>query len=295
MTPLQMKYFDAVCRFQNISKAAAYLHISQPTITISIKTLETELGIKLFYRNGKHLLLTQEGAIIWDKVATILNHIEQLEKEIRDVAHNKNHIRLGVPLQIGVKLLPKLFNEFKALHPEINLEICEAGGIEALQLIERDELDMAITNYDNNFSDNLSYKKIGENEICFCTSPLNPLSTKEFITPRDIADEKLVMLSGGFFINRVINNMLHNDGITPKVLLYTSQLHTIKNMVNHAFCSTFLMRQAITKEDNIVVIPIKPAYFINSGIVMKKGKPIYSDEQALLDFLKNSYAKQVEK
>ena len=127
-----------------------------------------------------------------------------------------------MPLQIGVKLLPKLFNEFKALHPEINLEICEAGGIEALQLIERDELDMAITNYDNNFSDNLSYKKIGENEICFCTSPLNPLSTKEFITPKDIADEKLVMLSGGFFINRVINNMFHNEEITPKVLLYTS-------------------------------------------------------------------------
>ena len=295
MTPLQMKYFDAVCRFQNISKAAAYLHISQPTITVAIQSLEGELGIKLFYRNGKHLLLTQEGSVIWDKVASILSHIEQLEKEIRDVAHNKNHIRLGVPLQIGVKLLPKLFNEFKALHPEINLEICEAGGIEALQLIERDELDMAITNYDNNFSDTLSYKKIGENEICFCTNPLNPLSTKEFITPKDLADEKLVMLSGGFFINRVINNMFHNEGITPKVLLYTSQLHTIKNMVNHAFCSTFLMRQAITKDDNIVVIPIKPAYFINSGIVMKKGKPIYSDEQALLDFLKNSYAKQVEK
>ena len=164
MTPLQMKYFDTVCRFQNISKAAAYLHISQPTITVAIQSLESELGIKLFYRNGKHLLLTQEGSVIWDKVASILSHIEQLEKEIRDVAHNKNHIRLGVPLQIGVKLLPKLFNEFKALHPEINLEICEAGGIEALQLIERDELDMAITNYDNNFSDNLSYKKIGENE-----------------------------------------------------------------------------------------------------------------------------------
>lgn len=295
MTPLQMKYFDAVCRFQNISKAAASLHISQPTITIAIQSLENELGIKLFYRNGKHLLLTQEGTIIWDKVANVLGHIERLENEIRDVAHNKNHIRLGVPLQIGVKLLPNLFNEFKALHPEINLDICEAGGIEALQLIERDELDMAITNYDNNFSDNLTYKKVGENEICFCTSPQNPLSTKKFITPEHIAHEKLVMLSGGFFINRAVNSMFHASGIKPQVLLYSSQLHTIKNMVSSAGCSTFLMRQAITTEDNITVIPIKPAYFINSGIVMKKGKPIYSDEQALLDFLNTSYAKQVEK
>lgn len=295
MTPLQMKYFDAVCKFQNISKAAANLHVSQPTISIAIQSLESELGIKLFYRKGKNLLLTQEGVIIWDKAANILSHIEQLEKEIRDVAHNKNHIRLGVPLQIGVKLLPKLFNEFKTLHPEINLEIYEAGGIEALQLIERDELDMAITNYDNNFSNNLSYKKVGENEICFCTSPLNPLSRKAFITPEDIAGEKLVMLSGGFFISRAINAMFHEAGIKPEILLYSSQLHTIKNMVSNILCSTFLMRQAITDNDNITVIPIKPAYFINSGIVTKKGKPIYSDEQALIDFLRESYAKQVEK
>ena len=295
MTPLQMKYFDAVCHFQNISKAAASLHISQPTITVAIQSLESELGIKLFYRNGKHLLLTQEGTIIWDKVANILSHIEQLENEIRDVAHNKNHIRLGVPLQIGVKLLPKLFNEFKTLHPEINLDICEAGGIEALQLIERDELDMAITNYDNNFSENLIYKKVGENEICFCTSPQNPLSAKQYITPEEIANEKLVMLSGGFFINRAVNSMFQASGIKPEILLYSSQLHTIKNMVSSAHCSTFLMRQAITTEDNITIIPIKPAYFINSGIVMKKGKPIYSDERALINFLMQSYAKQVEK
>ena len=83
MTPLQMKYFDAVCRFQNISKAAASLHISQPTITVSVQSLESELGIKLFHRKGKHLLLTQEGTIIWDKVASILSHIEQLENDIK--------------------------------------------------------------------------------------------------------------------------------------------------------------------------------------------------------------------
>ena len=295
MTPLQMKYFDAVCHFQNISKAAASLHISQPTITVAIQSLESELGIKLFYRNGKHLLLTQEGTIIWDKVANILSHIEQLENEIRDVAHNKNHIRLGVPLQIGVKLLPKLFNEFKALHPEINLDIGEAGGSEALQIIEREELDRCGSNYDNNFSENLIYKKVGENEICFCTSPQNPLSAKQYITPEDIAHEKLVMLSGGFFINRAVNSMFHAAGIKPEVLLYSSQLHTIKNMVSSAHCSTFLMRQAITTEDNVTIIPIKPAYFINSGIVMKKGKPIYSDERALIKFLMESYAKQVEK
>ena len=55
------------------------------------------------------------------------------------------------------------------------------------------------------------------------------------------------------------------------------------------------LKPRITTNDHITVIPIKPAYFINSGIVMKKGKPIYSDERALINFLMKSYAKQVEK
>lgn len=295
MTPLQMKYFNSVCCFQSISKASAILHVTQPTISVAIQSLEKELNISLFYRNGKHLLLTKEGSIIWEKVAAILANIEQIEKEIQDIAHNKNHIKLAIPLQIGVQLLPKLYGEFKRNYPEIDLEIYETGGIDALQLIERDEIDLAITNYDNNFSENLRYQKIGENEICFCTSPKNSLAAKAAITMEDVTNEALVMLSGGFFINRSINSLFQKANITPKVLLYSSQLHTIKNMVKHNLASTFLMRQAVTSDDNIKVIPLKPSYFINSGIVTKKDKPLYSDERTLIAFLKASYGKQVER
>lgn len=294
MTPLQMKYFDSVCRLQSISKAAALLHVTQPTISVAIQTLEKELNIRLFYRNGKHLLLTKEGSIIWEKVAAILANIEQIEKEIKDIAHNKNHIRLAVPMQIGVQLLPKLYGEFKRSYPKIALEICETGGIDALQLIERDEIDLAITNYDNNFSENLRYQKIGESEICFFTNPQNPLASKAAITIQDVIDEPLIMLNGSFFLTRSISNLFHKVNITPKILLYSTQLHTIKNMVQHNLASTFLMRQAVTQEDNIKVIPLKPAYFINSGIVTKKGKPLYSDERNLIAFLKANYAKQIE-
>lgn len=295
MTPVQMKYFDAVCRYQNISKAADALHVTQPTITVAIQNLEKEIGINLFQRKGRQVLLTQEGSIIWGKVTPILANIEQLEQEIQDIAHNKNHIRLAVPLQIGVQLLPRLLSEFKKQHPEIELEISETGGIEALQRIENDELDLAITNYDNNFSNNLTYHKIGDNEICFCTYNDNPLSQKAFITMDDIAQEELVLLNGGFFINRVINAAMQDAGVSPKVILYTSKLHTIKSLVKQGIASTFLMRQAIVAEDNLKVIPLKPAYIINSGIVTRKGRQLYSDEKILIKYIKETYAKQIQK
>lgn len=292
MTPIQMKYFDAVCRYQNISKAAEALHVSQPTITVAMQNLEKEIGINLFQRKGRQLLLTDEGSIIWHKVTPILANIEQLENEIKDIAHNKNHIRLGVPLQIGVKLIPMLLGEFKKLHPEIELEISETGGITALQRLENDELDLAITNYDNNFSNNLTYSKLGENEICFCTYKGNPLANNEEVSIAALGQEDLVLLNGGFFINRVINTAMQDAGISPKVILYTSKLHTIKSLVKKGIASTVLMRHAIEAndlEDGIMVIPLSPRYAINSGIVYKKNHQLYTDERILINYIKRVY------
>lgn len=295
MTPVQMKYFDAVCHYQSISSAAAVLHISQPTITVAIQTLEKEIGVNLFVRRGKQLILTKEGAIIWSKISPILNSIEQLENDIKDITHNKNHISLAVPPQIGVKLMPKILGDFKKVHPEIELDIIESGGIAALQMLENSEIDLAITNYNDDFSPNLTYIKIGTNDICFCTYKDNPLAKKEYITIEDIKDEPLVLLNGKFFINRVINLALQKAGITPNILQYSSQLYTIKNLVHNQLASTFLMRQAILEHEDIVPISIKPSYYINSGIVYKKGKQLYSDELSLINFLKENYLLQTGK
>ena len=64
----QLRYFMTVCRYNNITKAAEELYVSQPAISSSIKDLETEFGVKLFYRQNNKLLLTDEGEYFLDKV-----------------------------------------------------------------------------------------------------------------------------------------------------------------------------------------------------------------------------------
>lgn len=289
MTLTQMKYFFEVCKWQSITKAASALHVSQPTVSVAILDFEKETGLNLFRREGKKLILTEDGQIIWDKITPILNNLHQLKQEIQDLAQNKNLIRLAVPLQIGVHLLPAIFTEFKALYPEIDLEIVETGGIDSLRMIERDELDLAITNYDNQFSSNLLYRKICDTEICFCTYASHAFAQKKYVTIKDVATNPLVLLNGGFFITRAINQSFQTAELSPNVILYTSQLHTVKNLVRNGIASTFLMKQAILPSDNIIAIPLKPSYFINSGIVIKKGRQVYSDEQKLIRFIRNKH------
>lgn len=285
MNFIQLKYFNEVCKWQSISKAAAALHISQPTISIAIKELEKEIGFNLFRRTGKRLILTDDGQIVWQKIIPVLSNFENLDKEIKDLSQNKNHIRLAIPPQIGVFILPLLFTEFKSLHPEINLEIIETGGIDALSMLEADELDLSLTNYDNKFSHNLTYHKLCDNEICFCTSARLQYEFGNSITLKDASQCKLVLLNGNFFINRVIQSEFAKENLIPNVLLYSSQLHTIKNLVSRDIASTFLMKHAITTNDNIFTIPLSPRCFINSGIVTKKGRRLYKNESILLNYI----------
>ena len=108
MTLIQMRYFYEVCRWQNITKAAEHLHVSQPTISMAMQTLEAETGLNIFQREGRKIIITPEGSKLLGKVKHILTQVDQLEEEISDMAHNRNHIRLAMPLQLGTQFLPKM-------------------------------------------------------------------------------------------------------------------------------------------------------------------------------------------
>lgn len=290
MTLTQIRYFFEACKWESISRAAAELSVSQPTVSVAIRELERETGLNLFRREGKKLSLTEEGQTVWEKITPILSDLEQLQREIKDLAQNKNHIRLAVPLQIGVTLLPALFTEFKAQNPDISLEVVESGGIDALKMVENEELDLAVTNYDDRFSDNLVYHKLGESEICFCTYKDHPLAARTHVTIQDVSLAPLALLNCGFFINRIVTQAFQEQGLCPNVLLYSSQLHTVKNLVKGRLASTFMMRQAITADDGLAAISLQPQTFINSGIVVKKGRQTYGDENKLICFIRRKHA-----
>ena len=286
MTLIQMRYFYEVCQWQNITKAAEHLHVSQPTISVAMHTIEEETGLNLFHREGRKIIITNEGSKLLGKVKHILDQIDQLDDEIQDMAHNRNHIRMAMPLQLGTQFLPKILGEFRQQHPEIRLDIIESGGISALHMVEEEKLDIAFTNYEDGFSQKLNYEKLFACECCLVTRPENHLAAKKSITIKDVLEEPLVLLDSSFFVYHMVHDMYAKAEQKPQVIHYSPYLHTIKNLVRTGIGSTFLTRQAILPRDDLVVIPLENPFYINSGIVTKKGRQVYADEQLLIKYLK---------
>ncbi len=289
MTLTQMKYFIAVCRHKSFTGAAKEVHVSQPTITVSMRDLERETGLNLFRRIGRKIEITPEGQQLLAQVNVVMQKVDQLSETVQDLRHKREKIRIAVPLQIGTCLLPRLFREFRQAFPSISLDIVEAGGLDAIGMLEHEELDLAISNYEEDDRHLLRYIRISECECCFCTYPDHPLAKKSFIRSADIQNEPLVLLQGGFFVRRLVDRFFAEAEIKPEVILYSSQLHTVKNLVQQKTASTFLMRQAITEKDDIVPVPLERPLYINSGIILKRGHQLYSDERALIQFIKKNF------
>ena len=273
MTLVQMRYFYEVCQWQNITKAAEHLHVSQPTVTVAMQALEAETGLNLFHREGR-------------KITYILTEVARLDDEIRDMAHRHAKVRIAMPLQLGVVFLPHIFGEFRAEHPEIELEIIETGGVSALQMVEEEKLDFALTNYTADFSARLSYAKLFDCECTFVTRPDHPLAARHALSISELKDEPLIMLDSKFFIDRLVQDAYGRAGEKPNVVHYSPYLHTVKNLVHAGIGSTFLARPSVLPTDGFVQIPLIDPIFINSGLVTKKGRQAFDDVRLVMNYLR---------
>ena len=80
----QLRYFSVAATQLHITRAAEILHIAQPALTQSIKRLEDELGVKLFIRNGRNIILSDTGKLFLKKLTPILHQIDMLKDEVRE-------------------------------------------------------------------------------------------------------------------------------------------------------------------------------------------------------------------
>ena len=276
MTLVQMRYFYEVCQWQNITKAAEHLHVSQPTVTVAMQALEAETGLNLFHREGRKITITSDGAKLLGKVAYILGEVARLDDEIRDMAHRHAKVRLAMPLQLGVVFLPYVLGPFRQQHPEIELEIIETGGVSALQMVEEEKLDFALTNYTMDFSSRLT----------FVTRPDHPFAGRRALSITELKDEPLVMLDSNFFIDRLVQDAYGRAGEKPNIVHYSPYLHTVKNLVSAGIGSTFLAQPSVLPDEKFVQIPLFQPIFINSGLVTKKGRQMFEDVRRVMRYLK---------
>lgn len=242
------KVFLAVAECKSFSKATEYLHVSQPAISHAIKELEEQLNTKLFIRNNKNVILTEDGEKIKFYVKKAFNTITLGEKMLKEHAEDLNGvIRIGIYSHISLFMLPKVMHEFNEKYPNAKFSIYSTSNIEMLEKLRNNELDFIVMQYpifinETNFKEEILCKL----ETCFFSNKYNHdlyLNNHNIITELPI----ILPMRGYPDINRLEETLKNNNIILKhNFTSYTTEL--TKELVNEGIGFGWGIKKCIEKD-----------------------------------------------
>lgn len=199
------KYFYEVAKYNSYTKAAESLMISQPSLSYSIKVLETQLEKKLFIRENNKIKLTDDGEDLY-------NRLDNIFKQFDDTNENDDYrgkITLGVRSAYAYKILPSYINEFNKIHPNLEIDFIIGRSDKLLSLLENKQIDILI---DERKIDDNNYKSIlqTKNNVVLFTNKDKAKKIKDKEITLDYLKNKKICLAKRNYVTKEIKNLYPN-------------------------------------------------------------------------------------
>jgi DNA-binding transcriptional LysR family regulator len=276
----QLLYFQTVCQYNSVTKAASVLNVAQPSISAAIRNLEDEFGVNLFRRVKQRLILTYEGAFMLKYANEILEMSGSLEQKMIDLGQNRRHIRIGVPPMSGTFAFNKLFLAFQQEHPQIKTEIIESTSSNNLMAVTEESIDIGIASRVI-VNEQLNVLPLREMRITLCVSPHHPLAEELEITFEQLADVPLILFRRGSRHNELINKGFSEYGLKPNVLLYSSQIYTIREFVSNGLACAFVFGPIAELFSDLIMIPVVGLPLQTVTLIWKKERYLINSKHYL--------------
>ena len=284
----QLMYFHSVCRHNNITKAAAELHVSQPSVSQAIKELEAEFGLPLFIRQNKGLYLTEEGRFFWERAQNILEAAERLTSDMLELGNRQQGLTVAVPPVIGAYLFPEVSRRFRQSHPELELIVTDCSYNEAFNALENDAADFAAV-FAEAGQEIRSYESLDllSTELYCCASKSHPLAGAGRLSLERLAGVPLIMLKDGSFQTAIFKRKFRALGIEPRIALYSSQLYTIANKLTEGEAGAFLIREMSHFHPEIAAVPLDEPIRLDLRLLWKRSRPLKRSQRLFIEQMKS--------
>ena len=189
-----LRYFLAVVQEESITKAAELLHITQPTLSRQIAQMEEEMGVKLFDRGTRKIVLTNEGMLLRRRAEEILELVEKTEQELAEQDERvEGTVSLGCGDLAAVQVLPDLIRGFHERYPAVTFDLYTATADHVKERMDRGVTDIGLLLEP---IDKEKYDYIGLNcreQWVVVIPPDSPLAELDAVSPKDLRGLPLIL------------------------------------------------------------------------------------------------------
>ena len=187
-----LRYYLTVCQEKNISKAAASLHIAQPSLSKQIKELEDELGVTLFIRGHRQITLTQEGYFLRDRAQEMINMATQTKQIIQSSNLITGTLNIGAGQSYQLKSIMKIIDHLIQNHEDVHFNFYDVYADEIEAKVNDGSLDFGIIMGDRPLADFESFILPEQNEFYALFNKKLPLAKKDKVTPNDLINYPII-------------------------------------------------------------------------------------------------------
>lgn len=287
----QLRYFCAVARSGNFTRAAEQEHVAQPSLSQQILKLEDELGTKLFDRLGRRAMLTQFGEAFLLRVQRILRDISEAKSEIQELAGgNKGTLVLGTIPTIAPYFLPPRLALFTKKYPHIQVSVVEDITSVLLTRLHEGKIDILLVALPV-AGDGLVCTELKREPLYVVAQENHPLAKRRSILLREIQGEPFILLKDGHCFRETAVAACRRARLRPNVVFESGQFATILAMVSAGMGVSVVPEMAVEARAGCRFLRLADdRSYRRIGLVHLKNHFETHSQRALVQYLKSDVA-----
>jgi DNA-binding transcriptional LysR family regulator len=227
----QIRYFVAAAEWRSIALASKHIHISEPSISASIKSLETEFGIQLFIRHHAHgLSLTQQGERLLDRARALLGQAGELELSASELAGTvSGRLEIGCLVTVYPLLVPELLCAFRARHAAARVHAVPDNHEGLMERLRHGEIELALT-YDLSVPPDIDFTPLARVAPFAFVAANHALARRRSVALKELAPEPFLLLdlplSREYFLS-----LFQSVGVSPRLYGSFESIEVIRGLV----------------------------------------------------------------
>lgn len=230
----QLEYFKVVAETEHMTNAAEMLNISQPALSKSISNIEQEIGVPLFDRQGRSIVLNRYGKLFLESVNTILEEYNRAKQEINAlIMPGYGEVSFGFIHTLGMEIVPELMAHVHEKYPNIKFNLTQASSLNLLELLEKGDIDLCLSQRIESKMVTIEWIELWKEELFVIVPKNHPLANQESIHLNEIKNEPFVSIKKGNALRQIVDYLLKDAGIAkPNITFEGEDPHTVAGFVS---------------------------------------------------------------
>ena len=287
----QFRSFYLAVREKSITKAAEVLYITQPAVTMQLKSLEEDLDLKLFRKFGKTFELTDAGKELFGYATRVFEIIEEMDYVLKGYTNlSRGSLTIGTTHGFARHLMPRLLSRFQKRYPSVKISLKVGSSQKIADDVMAFKYNLGLIG-SLPYQSKLNMRPYTKEEFCLVVPPQHKFAMRKQVSLKELENEPIIVREDGSGVRYAILDLLNSHDVKPSLLVEAESIEFIKEYVINGQGISFFykpeiqleVRKGLLKSIDIEEGPI----LIQTNIVFPKDVDLSPPAQAFLRLIES--------